>query len=41
MSLDELAEYLRSNPLSLMAQNVASEVFDSVDCKVRFSFVLI
>ncbi|XP_075238937.1 uncharacterized protein LOC142334629 isoform X1 [Convolutriloba macropyga] len=36
MSLDELAEYLRSNPLSLMAQNVASEVFDSVDCKGQF-----
>ena len=34
-TLDELADYLRTNPISLMAQNVAQEVFESEDKKVR------
>ena len=33
-SMDELADYLRANPLSLMAQNVSSSVFDTEEGKV-------
>merc|ERR550532_24901 len=36
MSMDELADYLRSNALSLMAQNVAPEVFDCEEQKDMF-----